>query len=82
MEFGIGYLPKYPWLPLESTSPIFGIPRSDTDEDLKTQPVLVKKSTPRKLFGSSLDRSKNPVEIPTTAHDGKLRYDPVTAIKL
>jgi hypothetical protein len=26
MEYGIGYLPKYPRLPLESTSPIYGIP--------------------------------------------------------
>ncbi len=27
MEFGIGYLPRYPQLSLESTSPIYGIPR-------------------------------------------------------
>ncbi len=50
---------------------------SNSDEDLKIQPVLVKRSTPRKPFGSSLDRSNNPVDIPTTAHYGKLWYDPV-----
>ncbi len=55
---------------------------SDTDEDLKTQPVQVKRSTPRKPFGSSLERSNNPVDIPTTANDGKLRYNQVTAMKL
>ena len=57
---------------------------SNTDEDLKTQPVRVKRSTARKPFGSSLDRSSNSVAImiQTTAHDGKLRYDAVTAMKL
>ncbi len=55
---------------------------SDTDEDLETQPAQVKRSTPRKPFGSSLERSNNSVDIPTKAHDGKLRYDPITAMKL
>ncbi len=27
MVFGIGYLPRYPLLPFESTSPIYGIPQ-------------------------------------------------------
>jgi len=55
---------------------------SGTDEDLETQPVRVKRSTPRKPFGSSLDRSNNPVATPTTAQDGKLRYVPVMAMNL
>ncbi len=43
-----------------------------TEEDLGTQPVQVKRSTPRKPFGSSLERSINSVDIPTKAHHGKL----------
>jgi hypothetical protein len=52
-----------------------------TEEDLETQPVQVKRSTPRKPFGSSLERSNNSVDIPTKAHHCKLWYDPVTAMK-
>ncbi len=55
---------------------------SDTDEDLETQPVPVKRSTPRMPYGSSLDRSNNSVALLTTAHDGKLCNDQVTAMKL
>ncbi len=55
---------------------------TQADEDLETQPVRVKGSTPRKPFGSSLDRSNNPVAIPITVHDGKLQYDPITAMIL
>ncbi len=54
----------------------------DTGEDLEMQPVQVKRSTPRKPFGSSLERSNSSVDVPTKAHHGKLWYDPVTAMKL
>ena len=44
----------------------------DTGEDLEMQPVQVKRSTPRKPFSSSLERSNNSVDILTKAHHGKL----------
>ncbi len=52
----------------------------DTEEDLETQPVQVKRSTPRKPFGSILENSNDLVNIPTKAHHFKLWYDPVTGM--
>ncbi len=55
---------------------------TDTDEDLETLPVLVKRSTTREPFGSSLDRSNNSAAILIKVHSGKLWYDPIKAMKL
>ncbi len=53
----------------------------DTDEDLETPPVRDKISSPRKPFARSLDRSNKPVAGPMV-QDGKLRYDPIWAMKM
>ncbi len=55
---------------------------TDTDENLENPPVRDTRSTPRKPFGNSLDRSTNPVAIPISVHGGKMRYDQITAMKL
>ncbi len=54
---------------------------TDTDEDLETLPVQDKRSSPRKPFGSRLDRSNKPFARPLVQDCIQL-YDPITVMKM